>query len=215
MDQKFQKQFGHLNFGIKGMDSNKEIVNCLNRINTISKDEMRRILSECDRELFPASESFTDNSLDNIADQSNMAIKFAIKSFLLEATKNNIDGVSTKRSLEDEGFDLNNENVQIFTEYIVKSIPKLRHNLENFELSPIFQFSDLEWSQMFEIESSTIESMRKKSYLINFDVKQKDEENDDEEQTRSVTIRFTEKELNDFHSTIKDCIRNLDHYIDD
>lgn len=196
---------------------------------------MRRILSECDRELFPASESFTDNSLgeqlllkkltfflisfqfqlDNIADQSNMAIKFAIKSFLLEATKNNIDGVSTKRSLEDEGFDLNNENVQIFTEYIVKSIPKLRHNLENFELSPIFQFSDLEWSQMFEIESSTIESMRKKSYLINFDVKQKDEENDDEEQTRSVTIRFTEKELNDFHSTIKDCIRNLDHYIDD
>ncbi|KPM06030.1 hypothetical protein QR98_0045030 [Sarcoptes scabiei] len=197
------------------MDSNKEIVNCLNRINTISKDEMRRILSECDRELFPASESFTENSLDNIADQSNMAIKFAIKSFLLEATKNNIDGVSTKRSLEDEGFDLNNENVQIFTEYIVKSIPKLRHNLENFELSPIFQFSDLEWSQMFEIESSTIESMRKKSYLINFDVKQKDEENDDEEQTRSVTIRFTEKELNDFHSTIKDCIRNLDHYIDD
>ncbi|KAH9422255.1 hypothetical protein DERP_002552 [Dermatophagoides pteronyssinus] len=198
------------------MDISSDILSTLSLINSndITENDLLTIFDQCNKII----QNNTDHSTDKIDSIKIKILIFAINSLMLEACKCQINYQTLIRSLQDSGLDCSTQKFELFKNFLEKSMKKLYHNINKLELSSSeIHFKDIEWSQILDLKSSNAENIRRKNYLIDIIGSKPANNNDDHhnQQPNSTTesIMFTEQGLQDFYVTIRDCIKNIEHYI--
>lgn len=146
-------------------------------------------------------------------------LTFAINSLLLESVKNNVNEASLVRLLQEQKFDCTTENFRLFIEFIHSTLPKVQHNMNHFELNPLPKFRGIEWSQVFDVKSSSIDSIKERSYLLDLYVDESKDSPEESSQQQhqpkttrtALSMTLSKNELMDLHLTLRDCAKSLEN----
>ena len=191
------------------MDVSTDILSALSLINSgdVTENDLYFIFDQCNQTI--------QNNQSNISSCSEIirVLIFAINALMLEAVKCQINHATLIRSLQDNGFDCSTNKFKLFENFIEKSMRKLYHNISNLELEPNIRFKDLEWSQMLDLKSSNGENIRKKNYIIDIIGSKPSKDGNNHSTTDSISMIFSEQGIQDFYVTIRDCMKNVEHYI--
>ena len=191
------------------MDVSTDILSALSLINSgdVTENDLYFIFDQCNQTI--------QNNQSNISSCSEIirVLIFAINALMLEAVKCQINHATLIRSLQDNGLDCSTNKFKLFENFIQKSMRKLYHNISNLELEPNIRFKDLEWSQMLDLKSSNGENIRKKNYIIDIIGSKPSKDGNNHSTTDSISMIFSEQGLQDFYVTIRDCMKNVEHYI--
>lgn len=139
---------------------------------------------------------------------------------MIEAAKYRIDKITLLRMLQNAGIDCLTENFKLFEKFLDVNLPKVSHNITNIQLEPESKFIDLEWSQILNVKSSCLDNMRVKSFLL--DILTEPSNNNSADQSSSLNnntidstlLILSGKELNDLYATLRECVKNVENYID-
>lgn len=218
------------------MEINNELISSLALINSASVEVLHEVFQECSKTL--------TNGLrhDNTSQQSSGSVMhacmsvithliigsddksltrsiltFAITSLLLESAKNNVNESSLVRLLQEHKFDCSTNNFKLFIDFLHSTLPKVHHNISNLELNPLPKFRGMEWSQVLDMKSSSMESIKERTYLIDFYVDKDEERNNSDNPTPShqmtESMILSQKELQDLHFTLRDCAKSLENFM--
>ncbi|KAH7646110.1 uncharacterized protein LOC124490942 [Dermatophagoides farinae] len=191
------------------MDVSTDILSALSLINSgdVTENDLYFIFDQCNQTI--------QNNQSNISSCSEIirVLIFAINALMLEAVKCQINHATLIRSLQDNGLDCSTNKFKLFENFIEKSMRKLYHNISNLELEPNIRFKDLEWSQMLDLKSSNGENIRKKNYIIDIIGSKPSKDGNNHSTTDSISMIFSEQGIQDFYVTIRDCMKNVEHYI--
>lgn len=203
------------------MELNSEVSSALSLINSghIERDDLQQIFQDCLKTLTNSRQSADVHQSPDDRLMIRNLLTFAINSLLLESVKNNVNEASLVRLLQEQKFDCTTENFRLFIEFIHSTLPKVQHNMNHFELNPLPKFRGIEWSQVFDVKSSSIDSIKERSYLLDLYVdesKDSPEESSQQQQQPKTTrtalsMTLSKNELMDLHLTLRDCAKSLEN----
>lgn len=214
------------------MEINSEILSGLSLINSghIERDELQQIFQDCLKTLtnkqsaedvqqspgkqgvkmfFMCPHILTFNLPDDRLMIRNI-LTFSINSLLLESVKHGVNESSLVRQLQEHKFDVSTDNSKLFIQFINSTLPKVQHNIAHFELNPLPKFKSMEWSQVFEIKSSSIDSIKEKTYLLDLYVDNETSNSNNPKATSALSMTLSKNELMDLHLTLRDCAKSLE-----
>ena len=137
---------------------------------------------------------------------------FAINSLLLESVKNNVNETSLVRLLQEHKLDCSTDNFKLFIKFIHSIWSKVHHNMSHLELDPLPKFRGMEWSQLVDIKSSSMDSIKERSYFLDLYVDDR-RENSTTNGTAAFSMTLSPKELQDFETTLRDCAKSLEKFV--
>lgn len=126
----------------------------------------------------------------------------------MEAAKYNVNESTVITLLQENNLDTSTDNFKLFANFLHTTLGKARHNLERMTLVPGEKFQDLEWSQIFDLKSSSIDCIKEKNYMLDIHT-QAGNANED----RVFSLALSHKELQDMHATLRDCVKNVENFI--
>lgn len=132
---------------------------------------------------------------------------FSLNALLLEAAKYNVNESVVISLLQENSIDSTTDNFKLFSNFVHDTLKLVRHNMHNLQLNPVPNFNDLEWSQIFDLKSSSVDNIKEKSYLVDFQT----DIASGQKQVFSMT--FSHKELQDLHATLRDCVKNVECFL--
>ena len=140
-------------------------------------------------------------------------LTFAINSLLLESAKNNVNESSLVRLLQDHKLDCSTDNFKLFIQFINSTWPKVRHNLTHMELDPVPNFRGIEWSQLLDMKSSSMDSIKERNYLLDLYVDDQRDKSTGNGSTAAFSMTLSQKELQDLHFTLRDCAKSIENFV--
>lgn len=150
---------------------------------------------------------------------------------ILEAAKTNLSSSTLIRLLSGH-LDSSSESYKLFTTFLTAMLPKVIEQLKSIQLDAgqVLQFRDIRWSQALEVKSSILESVREKSYVLDFEADRAKvlttttnlDHNDDGgtcnrpevgHSREVISMSITQRELQDLYTSLLDCAKNADRII--
>lgn len=195
---------------------NGEAIAALSLINSvhIEEQDFMNILSQCRATLTDSNrnDEIVDNNQPEPSSDDKKMVKnmiiFAINSLILDSIKNNISPSSLVRILQEHKLDCTSDNFKLLITFINSIWDKVLHNMNHLELNPTPRFKEIEWAQILNVKSSSMDNIKEKTYLIDLHVQ---DQMTNRESTFSMTL--LPKELQDLHTNLLACAKSIENCI--